>query len=392
MSEIRHSIEREFFDTETAVEMTSDPTALVRLSPELVAEVTEGDDDPKFATFVIPSGWSKSRRYWGAELFQNVAEQINDQSEAIVGYQGHIPEDDDPYSFPDIQLQWLGAKVMQAGEQAKLAVKAYVLPNTMARNYLKRRLVRTVSWRGKIAAVPFEKGVRVKEFFIESIDLSRPRAAGLNARMVGALTSEMETGGKDVKPEEIAALQENELRAHNSGLVTAIEASVRTPLESRVGEMETAATAVKPTLDLIPDLRKALGLSEDVSDLTVMQKALESFRETGRKVRDAILDSVLDKKITDKESKDGKLLRRLIAGEMQNKDFTLTGDTAADEKTVSEMVNSLIDSDDSLKEIASEMEDSPPSVATSKPERESGKQRELKPGFSSSRIRVRQRV
>src|SRR6516165_14759 len=123
---------------ETVAEITSDVGGLVTLHPEVVASVTEGDDDPRFATFVIESGWSKSKRFWGGELFSEIADEIASAStrEPIVGYMGHIKPEDDAYSFPEIQLQWVGAKLIQTGERAKLAVKAYVLPGTKGRDYL----------------------------------------------------------------------------------------------------------------------------------------------------------------------------------------------------------------------------------------------------------------
>jgi len=372
---------------ESVVEMTTDPAAIVPLSPEIVARVTEGDDDPRFATFVIESGWSKSKRFWGPELFNNVAAEMNGtaNAEPIVGYMGHIREEDDPYVFPEIQLQWLGAKLTQFGDKAKLAVKAYVLPGTKGREYLGRGIVKTVSWRGKVAQERFEHGVKIKAFQIESIDLARPRSAGMNAAMVGGLTSEME-GGNDLKPEEIAALSENEIRAHNPALVLTIETAVKTPLETKVSEMEGDAAAVKPTLDLIPDFRKLLGLSDDVDDLTVIGKALEAIRESGKTMRDTILNSVLGKKFQDEGTR--SLVQRLIVSEMDDvRNFKATGDTAADERVVSEMVNSFIDKDESLKSQVSEMEGtpaSPPGV-----ERSRNGQRELKVGMTTQRIRVR---
>ena len=372
---------------ETVVEMTTDPNAVVQISPDLLARITEGDDDPRFATFVIESGWSKSRRFWGPELFNDVAAEMNQAAlqEPVVGYLGHIKEEDDPFVFPEIQLQWVGAKLTKLGDKARLAVKAYVLPGTKGREYLRRGLVKTVSWRGKVTQERFEQGVKIKSFAIESIDLARPRTAGMSAKLVGALTSEME-GGNDLKPEEIAALSQNELRAHNPTLVTEIETAVKTPLETKVSEMEGDAAAVKPTLDLIPDLRKLLGLADDTDDVTVIGAALTSIRNAGRTVRDSILDTVLAKKFKDEGTK--KLVARLIVSEQEDlRNFKATGDSAADEKAVSEMVNVFIDSDESIKAQVSEMEGtpaSPPGV-----ERTRGGRRELKPGMTTSRIRVR---
>lgn len=381
----------EIFDVVSEIG-TDGVAGLVPIQRSLIDSVTEGDDDPRFATFVIESGWSKSRRFWGPELFQNVAEQINHTGEPLVGYMGHIRPDDDPYTFPEIQLQWLGAKLIESGSRAKLAVKAYVLPQTKARDYMKRGLARTVSWRGKVAQEPYERGVRIKNFLIESIDLARPRAAGMSAQMVGALTSEMSTdGGSEVKPEEIAALQENELRAHAPALVSAIEAGARGPLETRVSEMETAVSAVEPiTLDSIPKLRKLLGLADDTEPIKVLEAAISQLKAAGQNLRDSLLATVLDKKLKGGDEEKGALVRRLIASEMKSREIQLSGDGDTDEQTVSEMVNSIVDGDESLKKTVSEMLDTPAAPPGSSEDRGRGNgNRELKAGFSNSRIRVR---
>lgn len=369
-------------------EMTGDPSGMVQLSPEVVALATDGDNDPKFATFVIESGWSKSNRYWGPELFSDVASEINTAAingEPLVGYLGHIKPEDDPYTFPEIQLQWLGARKLAGdGEKARLAVKAYVLPETKGRDYLRRKLVRTVSWRGKVAQEAFQKGVKIKKFMIESIDLARPRSAGMSAAMVGGLTSEMEGGDTEVKPEEIAALSENELRAHCPTLVATIEAAARKPLEERVSEMTTEAETVKPTLDLLPGLRKVLGLDENTEDLNVLQAAITSLKEQGKQLRDTVLASVLSKKFGDKDT---GLLKQVLVGEMRERDITLTGDPEKDEKAVSEMVNEIIDGSDDLKKVVSEMEAAPPAPPVTSTSRSNSDK--LKPGHTTTNIRVR---
>lgn len=374
----------EIFDS-VVCEYTGDAiSSLVPVNPELVSIVTEGDPDPKFATFVIESGWSKSKRFWGAELFQNVAEQINNSEEAIVGYMGHIKPEDDPYTFPEIQLHWVGAKATKVGDKAKLAVKAYVLPNTKGRDYLKRGLVKTVSWRGKVAQIPFEKGVRVAQFAIESIDLSRPRAAGMSAKLVGALTSEMENeGSNNVKPDEIAALQENELRAHNPALVQAIEASATKPLNDTVAEMTADATALKAEADLIPEIRKLFGMKDDADILEVLGVTAKKLQEAGKTVRDGILDTVLAKRFKDEGTL--KLVRRIMVSEMS--DVEISGDENKDEKVIGEMVDEIVNKDEDLKALVSEMEQTPGAPPTTTENR--GKQRELKAGLTTSTIRVR---
>ena len=383
----------EILDSFDAVaEITSNAvTGMVPLPTELVQEVTQGDDDPKFATVVIESGWSRSKRLWEPEIFDSVAEQINNGGDEVVGYLGHITPDNDPYVFPEIQIQWLKARVQKVGDKARIAVKGYVLPGTKAREYLDRPkpLVKTFSWAGKAAQIPFERGLKVTQFQIKSIDLARPRSAGMSARLVGALTSEMENGGNEVKPEEIAALQENELRAHNPALATAIETSAKKPLEDKISEMESEAAAVKPTLDLVPALKKALGLSEDTDEVGVISTAITALTAEGKKLRETVLDSVLAKRFKGGSDSDRALVRRVLVGEMTSKDLKLTGDTEKDEKVVSEMVTEIVDADPSLKETISEMEAAPP--APSHKGDRPGDREEWKPGVSTSRVRVKAR-
>jgi|SRR5215471_535787 len=382
----------EVFDS--VAEISSDTGGLVTLSPDVVAAVTDGDDDPRFATFVIESGWSKSKRYWGPELFNEIAGEISSASahEPIVGYMGHIKPEDDAYSFPEIQLQWVGAKLIQAGERAKLAVKAYVLPGTKGRDYLRRGLVKTVSWRGKAAQEPYEKGVRVRKFQIESIDLSRPRAAGMSARLVGGLTSEMEEGGNTVKPEEIAALQENELRAHNSDLVKNIEAEARKPLEAQVAEQTAAADKVKPALDLFPQLRSLLGLKDDADEISVVSAVVTKLKSEGKSLREGLIDKVLDKRFKGGSESDRALVRRVLVGEMESRDIKLTGNSDEDEKTISDGITQIIDGDESIKKAVSEMEGTPPDPPSGGENGNSSDPTKWKPGDSTSNVRVKARV
>jgi hypothetical protein len=167
--------------------------------------------------------------------------------------------------------------------------------------------------------------------------------------------------------------------------VTKIEEEATKPLTVQVGEMEGEAAAVKPSLDLIPEFRKLLGLSDDVDDVSVLAQALASIKDAGKTVRDSILETVLNKKFKDDGTR--SLVKRLIVSEMDEvRNFKATGDNAADEKIVSEMVNTFIDGDESIKEQVSEMEDTPASPPGT--ERTRGT-RELKAGMRTSRISVR---
>jgi hypothetical protein len=380
------------FDAVVVSEMAAGAQVLLPLDQEVVARVTEGDTDPKFATFMIESGWSKQRNYWGAEVFESVQEQINNSSEPIVGYLGHISPEQDGYAFPDIQLQWLKSKLSVSQDKVKMLVKAYVLPGTKGRDYLNRGLVRTVSWRGDCLKKPIQGGVAIKDFSLESIDLSRPRKAGMSAALVGGLTSEMDEGRFDVKPDEIGALTQNELRAHNSALVTVIEDEAKKPLQEKVTEMTTAAEEAKPQLDLIPEIKKLLGMSEDGDILEVLGQTMTALKEAGKGAKDAILDRVLLRKFKDDSTR--KLVKKILVGEMT--EIELVGDEKKDEEAISSKVNEMVDKDEDLKELVSEMEEGREgggdgnggSTESNNGRRQSGT-REIKDGFKNDRISVR---
>jgi hypothetical protein len=378
---------------ECVSEISSDAVAgMVPLPADLISEITDGDDDPKFATIVIDSGWSKSKRLWGPEIFDSVAEQINRSSdEPIVGYLGHITPDQDPFAFPEIHFQWLRSRVQKTATGARIAIKGYVFPGTLGRKYLEKRVARTFSWAGKAGQVPYEKGVKITDFQIKSIDLARPRSAGMSAVLVGGLTSEMEEQEGKVKPEEIAALQPNELRAHAPNLVKSIEDEATAPLNTKISEMETATKTVKPVIDLIPNLKKALGLSDDVDEVGVIEATLTHLKSEGKKLRESVLDSVLAKRFKGGSDADRSLVRRVLVGEMTERDLKLVGDEEKDEKSVSEMVTEIVDADTSLKTLVSEMESAPP-APLHQPDPPAGLQGEWKPGTSTANVRVKARA
>jgi hypothetical protein len=334
---------QDVFDCTVVSEMAAGSTTLVPLSEDQVNEITQGDDDPLFATFVIESGWSKSRRYWSPEVLDKIREQINGASEPVVGYMGHIKPEDEGFSFPDIQLHWVKAGLQTSSDKTKLLVKSYVLPGTKARDYLKRKLVRTISVSGDALLERIQGGVSVKDFDLESIDLSRPGKAGMKTSLVG-LTSEMESG--EVKPEEIAALQENELRAHNPALVKTIEEAVKAPLETQVSEMSATVDELKPSGDMLTEIRKSLKLDEDGDVLTAISEIMDKARKAAKDAKDRVLTEVLEKKFKNENAR--VLVKRLMVSEMETFDVEDEGETRT---KIEEMVNSKINDDEELKKV-----------------------------------------
>jgi hypothetical protein len=370
-------------------EQASQQGNILPIEKSVIDAITEGDDDPRFATFVVESGWSRSKRYWAPSVFTSVHEQISNPSgEPFVGYLGHINPEEDPYAFPEIQFQWLKSSVQEMGNKARIFLKAYVLPDTKARYYLKRGLAKSVSWRGEAVEVPMKGGRGVKDFFLESIDLARPRKAGMSASIVGGLTTEMHEGeGGSVNTAEISALTENELRAHNPTLVQAIEEGATKPLAEQVSKLEeTTKDKEKEQVDLLSEIRRLFGIAEDAPVLDVLKKAAEELSNAGRAVRDSLLSDVLKGKFKDDRTR--TLVQRLVAAEMSDRNVELSGDNEADKKIVTEMVNNFINEDDDLKSMVSEMEGDPADPPGTGKTDDSGK-REIKEGYESSNIRVK---
>ena len=368
-------------------EQASQMGNILPIEKSIIDSVTEGDDDPRFATFVVESGWSKSKRYWPPEVFKSVHEQISGTSgDPFVGYLGHINPEEDPYAFPEIQFQWLKSTVQHVGDRAKIFLKAYVLPDTKARYYLQRGLAKSVSWRGEAHEVPMKGGRGVKDFFLESIDLARPRKAGMSASIVGGLTTEMHEGGS-VNTAEISALTENELRAHNPTLVQAIEDGAKKPLSEQITDLETKTKdQEKESVDLLSEIRRLFGIAEDAPVLDVLKKAAEELSNAGRAVRDALLSDVLKGKFKDDRTR--TLVQKLVAAEMVSQDIELSGDNEKDKTVVTEMVNNYINGDDELKSMVSEMEGDPASPPSTGKTDDDGK-REMKEGYENSNIRVK---
>lgn len=379
-------------------EMSSDPAgaaALVKLDPEIVARVSEGDDDPRFATVIIESGESKNGRVWKPEIFADVVEQINGSGD-VVGYLGHIKPDDSGHAFPPVQMHWLKARLNVMSDRTQMYAKAYVLPpsvsGAVARDYIKRGFVKTVSWRGKAAMRPGKGVQEVTKFLLESIDLARPRTAGMKTALVGGLTSEMDEGGNNVKPEEIAALAENELRAHNPNLVKAIEDSAKKPLEDKVSEQETVISTTQPTVDLVNEIRKSLKLDEKGDVLEAIGNLVSKSKEVAKEAKAKFLDAILEKKFRDEATRN--LVRRMIVTEMASGSLVSemeSVDSEDDEdkaKTkTEEVVNKFIDNDPDLKKMVSEMEGS--GGASFQGGNDGRTKPEIKAGFENDLITVR---
>jgi len=387
-------IQDEFDVIVTEMDMpVNSASAMIRLDQDTITRVTEGDSDPRFATFIIESGKSRNGRIWNPEIFESVAEQIN-KSGDVVGYMGHIKPEDAGHVFPTVQLHWLKARLNVSTDRCQMIAKAYVLPQStgaIARDYIRRGFVKTVSWAGRAKARQTTRGEEISEFNLESIDLARPRTAGMKTALVGGLTSEMGEGGSEVKPEEIAALQENELRAHNPNLALAIEEGAKKPVLNDLETVRAELESSKNSADLVSQIREAMKLDDKADVMEALGALIAKAKEVAKGARTKYLDDILKRKFKDESTRN--LVRRMLVTEMT--DGSLVSEMAAIEeadedeakKLTEKAVDKFIDGDDDVKKLVSEMSGS---GGASFGDGNGGKQTaEIKVGYENEYMTVR---
>lgn len=330
--------------TATVSEITSDANAIVPIDKALVDQVTAGDDEKQFVVMSVKGGMSKNKRRWTTAVLRSIAEQIREKQP--VGYMGHIPEKDQPYSLPDPQTIWLGATVvMENSGEATLYYKGYNLPGSKARDLVPRKAITSTSWSGEAVLAPINGGYEVKEFALESIDWSRKGKEGMESRVL-AVTSEMEEG---VDPKEIAALSLDELRQHNPLLVDKIEREAREESERKIGEMTEAAKTAGENVTLLSEIRKKLGIAEDASPLDAIVQLSEKVEEATKEAVKGIVDDVFKSKIKNEKAR-GIVQKLVTVGEMKD------DETPESYKVrVESAVDEALTKDDNVKAVVSEM-------------------------------------
>jgi hypothetical protein len=145
-------------------------------------------------------------------------------------------------------------------------------------------------------------------------------------------------------------------------------------------------------LDLFPQLRSMLGLKDDTDEISVVSAVITKLKAEGKSMRESLIDKVLDKRFKGGSDSDRALVRRVLVGEMESRDVKLSGNSEEDEKTVSDGITQIIDSDDNLKKSVSEMENAPPDPPNTQDDGKGNSTKEWKPGMSTSNVRVKARV
>jgi hypothetical protein len=359
----------------TIAEMVDDAKRLDDFIPGLSArgvKISDGDDKPEFVIVRVEEGWSRSKRLYGATFIDNIVEQVNELQP--VGHLGHIPDDQEATAFPEPQTTWIGAvaktepskQKTRIGEMVRTAYFAgYNYPNAKIREYRRRNAVRGISWWGRGEQVPIPgKGVEVRGFSLKALDWARKLAEGMPTSSIVAITGEQETN----MAKELAQVTPDEFKAENPNGYALLVAQATAEKDSTIREMDDKIKEGDKAKSLLTKACELLGI-EKPEEIEAQITALKA--SVGAKAK-ATLNSGLDKLLKEKVPGDDEddnviakraLMRRLLpVAEMETK---LAGAKEEDaDKLISEMVNTAIDGDDTIKTVMGEM--APPSVRRTK--------------------------
>lgn len=315
---------------------------------DFLAKIKATDDDPLFVTVTVEAGWSESKRLWKTEHLRKVVNKVN--KDRMAGNLGHPLLDPKAYEreFPKPQVVWAAATL----ENDTATFKGYVLKSAEAREYLKMGLIDGVSIFGDSTMKPVKGGYEVVGFEPETIDFARKGRSGMKSKVV-ALTGEQapgRTGGDAVDPKEIAALSPEEIKTHAPLVFRAIQEEATVPLTEKIGEMTTAADAVKPEIDLLGKIKELLKLSDGEDPVTKLGNLIERIEEAGSSEIKAYIKELIAKKV--KTTRGQALVGRLI-GEMHTEyDGPLTEDL---KKKIETDFEAKVEGDEVVKELVGEM-------------------------------------
>jgi hypothetical protein len=332
-------------DGVVVTEMEAGVENYVPLDPKLVAELTQGDDNPQFPVICIESGTSKNKFEWPHDVLVDAAEQVNKMQP--VGYLGHIRPEDDRYAFPPPQTKWLKAVTKKEGDKTKLYVKGYNLPEPEPiRRYVRMGLVDSTSWKGKASVQHLRGGVqRVTKFALESIDWSRKGKAAMSARLI-TVAAEME-GEEEV--DGLSKVTIAEITAENPSLVELIKRDGAAEAEAKVAEMEEVVEEVEEHRTLMTKLRELLGIDEKVDLLEAVGLLQTKFTDiTTKNVKERV-GELLKSKVKDDDAR-AAVLRLIPVNEMED----------LEDDALKTKVAETMESDETIKAIVNRFSGAPP--------------------------------
>lgn len=359
-------------------ETTSSADHAIKIDQNLLNEVTDGDDDPRFVIVDIEEGKSNNNVTYDGEFLAKIAKTINDKHP--VGYLGHkhfqgLDKED---LLPDPQAVWLGAAVMTENGKSVLTAKGYLLPSNeggKARAWLKRKAINTVSWAGDAVLVMGKDGsYRVKEFFLESIDFARKNREGMANQRLRVVT-EMSNSGERSKAQmedddlktAVGRLTLHELKEYNPGLISVIKEQTKdevkdetaTAVKAKEDELTTkheAEMKAVPEISLMQRIRDLLGIKEDADTdpVAALSTMIERLDDLSKKlVQNWFKDEILEKKVPNEKAR--KLVGRLIPVTEMAGDWRSEKGIEKIKQELETKADDLLENDDDIQTVIKEM-------------------------------------
>lgn len=339
----------------------------VKVDANLIAEITDGDDNPQFIIVEMDEGQSASKYNYDSATLEDIAKQVNEKQP--VGYLGHkhFQGKDKEDLLPDPQTLWLGATTVKNGGKTTLLVKGYNLPGAKIRDWIKRKVVNTVSWSADAVVSPASGGgYDIKEFILESIDWSRKNRNGMKGQRLTVVT-EME-GDEEVDEtlaESVAKLTLQELKEYAPRLITVIkeqqaeedEAVKETALKTQKEELDTAhanALAAVPEISEVKKLREFLKIDEAKNLVDAIVEMYEKFEGISKKaVQQWFIEEVLPKKVTSEKAR--SIIARMIPVTEMEGDWLSETEVTKMKVKLEERIDDALENDPEIKVIVTEM-------------------------------------
>lgn len=358
----------------TIKEISSDPNAGIQLDPEMIKEITVGDDSPQYVQVEIEEGKSGNNIWYDRSILESIAEQV--RKNQPVGYLGHKHQQglDKEDLLPDPQTLWMGAIVDTVAGKAVLRIKGYNPPQAKVREWIKQRLVNSVSWSGEGSLAPSKDGgYRLAQFVLESIDWSRKNKAGMKGQRLSVVT-EMEglKGGKtkvedDERTSEdiISRLVYADVKAHNPALLKTISEMAKDEVkdetvtavaakEDELNEKHTKALEAVPEISLMQKIRDLLNIPADADPTAALTTLLAQLDDLGKKAIQSWFHSdILEKNIKSPEAR--ALVGRLIPITEMEGDWRTEKGLQTIKEQLAQRFDDAMENDEAVQTVIKEM-------------------------------------
>lgn len=357
----------------TIKETTAEASHLVKISQDVLDEVTDGDPDPRFVIVEFEEGTSENNVTYDKAFFVDLAEQVNKKQPA--GYMGHkhfqgLDKED---LLPDPQVVWLGATVNGESGRSILTTKGYLIPNEdggKARGLIKRKAINSVSWSADaVLSLGKDGSYRVKEFFLESIDFARKNRAGMKNQRLTVVT-EMKGEGNKVDDDDlkgaVSKLTLHELKEYNAPLVNAIkemakdEVATETAVAVKAKEDELTAAhetalATNPDITMMQRVKELLGITDDsIKPDELLATMIERLDEMGQQLVQSWFNTeILEKKVPNEKAR--KLVARLIPVKEMKGDFRSERGIEKAKQELENKADELLENDEDIQTVIKEM-------------------------------------